>query len=198
MKTDEDSSQDVSHSSCLDYLGKTVLHSMKFTPPNDDNCKWCYCEDGHAEVIFILKRFDRFFTSPTSFQACQSVWCEPPKCKSFSVGTLCCDFTCLDNELFFGVPSFLTIPVILTTFVSILLIVAFWCIYRFKKSNTRRQEWEDVAKVPSIVISENLYLEMSVDIIEKNDQIDQLRKKISLLQHQLSYVESSKRAEDEV
>jgi hypothetical protein len=82
--------------------------------------------------------------------------------------------------------------------VSILLIAAFWCIYRFKKSNTRRQEWEDVAKVPSIVISENLYLEMSVDIIEKNDQIDQLRKKISLLQHQLSYVESSKRAEDEV
>jgi hypothetical protein len=82
--------------------------------------------------------------------------------------------------------------------VSILLLIVFWCIYRFKTSSTRRQDWEDVAKVPSIVISENLYLEMSVDIIEKNDEIDKLKKKISLLQHQLSYVESTKKAEDEV
>lgn len=48
MKTDEDPSH--SYKSCLDHMGKTVFHAMKFTPPNDDVCKWCYCDDGQAEV----------------------------------------------------------------------------------------------------------------------------------------------------
>lgn len=57
----------IPHKSCLDFMGKTVSHSMKYTPPNDDNCKWCYCEDGHAEVNiqfdswqFFYSIFDKF------------------------------------------------------------------------------------------------------------------------------------------
>ena len=48
IKIDEDSPH--SYKSCLDHMGKTVFHAMKFTPPNDDVCKWCYCDDGQAEV----------------------------------------------------------------------------------------------------------------------------------------------------
>ena len=52
LKADEDPSH--TYKSCLDHMGKTVFHAMKFTPPNDDVCKWCYCDDGQAEVSWTF------------------------------------------------------------------------------------------------------------------------------------------------
>lgn len=78
------------------------------------------------------------------------------------------------------------------------MVAIIWCVYRYKQAKERRKQWEDVSKLSSMVVSENLYLEMSVDIIEKSDEINELKKKISLLEHQLGYVECSIKAQDEV
>lgn len=49
--------------------------------PGPDLCQLCTCENGLPK-------------------SCKSVLCAPPQeCKSFQIGTNCCDFICLDNTL---------------------------------------------------------------------------------------------------
>ncbi|KAG5680119.1 hypothetical protein PVAND_009644 [Polypedilum vanderplanki] len=70
---------------CRDYTGRAIQHAMHFVPPGVDMCKLCICENGHAK-------------------SCRAVLCTPPPdCKSFQMGTSCCEFICLDDHL--GSPS---------------------------------------------------------------------------------------------
>ncbi|KAL7035461.1 hypothetical protein ACKWTF_008384 [Chironomus riparius] len=64
---------------CRDYTGRSVQHGMHFVPPGADICKLCVCDNGQAK-------------------SWRSVLCTPPSdCKSFQMGTTCCEFFCLDS-----------------------------------------------------------------------------------------------------
>ncbi|XP_075210769.1 uncharacterized protein LOC142318114 isoform X2 [Lycorma delicatula] len=65
---------------CFDYKGRTIAPGLHYIPgPN--TCTLCVCDNG----------------SP---RWCKAVLCTPPQnCKSFRVGTSCCEFICLDDTL---------------------------------------------------------------------------------------------------
>ncbi|KAK2713688.1 hypothetical protein QYM36_009534 [Artemia franciscana] len=67
-------------SSCQDLNGRTFPSGSHFVP-GPDTCTVCVCDDGGPKW-------------------CQAVLCAPPQdCKSFRVGTSCCDFICVDDYL---------------------------------------------------------------------------------------------------
>lgn len=71
------------------------MSGMHFVP-GPEKCKLCICENGQAKVgvdiKFWIETFQKLF-----FQNCRAVACTPPPdCKSFQMGTSCCEFLCLD------------------------------------------------------------------------------------------------------
>lgn len=65
---------------CINVHGVS-FDQGRFYVPGPDLCKLCVCDNGHPK-------------------GCKSVLCAPPQeCKSFQIGTNCCDFICLDNTL---------------------------------------------------------------------------------------------------
>lgn len=65
---------------CQDNNGRTVLEGSHFIP-GPDTCTLCVCDNSVAKW-------------------CKAVLCSPPQdCKSFTVGSTCCEFNCLDESL---------------------------------------------------------------------------------------------------
>ncbi|XP_021963306.1 uncharacterized protein LOC110858751 isoform X2 [Folsomia candida] len=65
---------------CPDLNGRKIPSGMHYVP-GPDECTLCVCEDGGPKW-------------------CKAVLCSPPTdCKSFRVGSSCCDFICLDDSL---------------------------------------------------------------------------------------------------
>lgn len=66
---------------CRDVNGKKVEQDAHYVPPGSDACRLCLCDNGHPK-------------------ACKAVLCTPPHdCKSFQIGSSCCEFICLDDTL---------------------------------------------------------------------------------------------------
>ncbi|KXJ76247.1 hypothetical protein RP20_CCG010016 [Aedes albopictus] len=66
---------------CRDMNGKKVEQDAHYVPPGNDPCRLCLCDNGHPK-------------------ACKAVLCTPPHdCKSFQIGSSCCEFICLDDTL---------------------------------------------------------------------------------------------------
>jgi len=65
--------------SCLDITGRTITGGNHYVP-GPDSCTVCLCDGGRPKW-------------------CQAVLCAAPKdCKSFRIGSSCCEFICLDNS----------------------------------------------------------------------------------------------------
>uniref|UniRef100_A0A4Y0BJS4 VWFC domain-containing protein n=1 Tax=Anopheles funestus TaxID=62324 RepID=A0A4Y0BJS4_ANOFN len=66
---------------CRDVNGKKVEQDAHYVPPGSDTCRLCLCDNGHPK-------------------ACKAVLCSPPHdCKSFQIGSSCCEFICLDDTI---------------------------------------------------------------------------------------------------
>uniref|UniRef100_A0A182I0X8 Uncharacterized protein n=2 Tax=Anopheles arabiensis TaxID=7173 RepID=A0A182I0X8_ANOAR len=66
---------------CRDMNGKKVEQDAHYVPPGSDTCRLCLCDNGHPK-------------------ACKAVLCSPPHdCKSFQIGSSCCEFICLDDTI---------------------------------------------------------------------------------------------------
>ncbi|EFX79752.1 hypothetical protein DAPPUDRAFT_304342 [Daphnia pulex] len=64
--------------SCQDINGRTITGGNHYVP-GPDSCTVCLCDGGKPKW-------------------CQAVLCAAPKdCKSFRIGSSCCEFICLDN-----------------------------------------------------------------------------------------------------
>lgn len=64
--------------SCQDITGRTIPGGNHYVP-GPDSCTVCLCDGGKPKW-------------------CQAVLCAAPKdCKSFRIGSSCCEFICLDN-----------------------------------------------------------------------------------------------------
>ncbi|VVC25490.1 Hypothetical protein CINCED_3A001137 [Cinara cedri] len=65
---------------CQDNNGRSVKEGMHYIP-GPDTCTLCVCDNSVAKW-------------------CKAVLCSPPQdCKSFTVGSTCCEFNCLDESL---------------------------------------------------------------------------------------------------
>lgn len=65
---------------CHDMHGQTIEQGRHYVP-GPDICRLCICDNGHSK-------------------ACKAVLCTPPQaCKSFQIGSSCCEFICLDDAL---------------------------------------------------------------------------------------------------
>jgi len=65
--------------SCLDITGRTIAGGNHYVP-GPDSCTVCLCDGGRPKW-------------------CQAVLCAAPKdCKSFRIGSSCCEFICLDDS----------------------------------------------------------------------------------------------------
>lgn len=65
---------------CKDVNGRIVEHGLHYVP-GPDTCRLCICDNGYAK-------------------GCKAVLCTPPSdCKSFQIGSTCCEFLCLDETL---------------------------------------------------------------------------------------------------
>lgn len=108
----------------------------------------------------------------------------------------CCEFICLDKKD----PeksSFSTRQVITLILASILVLVIILCCIcrfaqikkevekRFQKRKSKRNQERAEEATSNIAFSEDLYVKMSVDMITKNEEIDTLKKQISVLEDQL-------------
>lgn len=66
---------------CNDLHGINVENGRLYVPAGPDICRLCVCDNGQPK-------------------GCKAVLCAPPQeCKSFQIGSSCCDFICLDNTL---------------------------------------------------------------------------------------------------
>lgn len=60
---------------------RILFTDAHYVPPGNDPCRLCLCDNGHPK-------------------ACKAVLCTPPHdCKSFQIGSSCCEFICLDDTL---------------------------------------------------------------------------------------------------
>lgn len=65
---------------CTDIHGQSMEPGRHYVP-GPDICQLCICDDGQPK-------------------GCKAVLCSPPKnCKSFQVGSSCCEFICRDDTL---------------------------------------------------------------------------------------------------
>ncbi|KAJ6635130.1 hypothetical protein Bhyg_13713, partial [Pseudolycoriella hygida] len=65
---------------CMNTHGISI-ESGRMYVPGPDLCKMCFCDNGHPKN-------------------CKALLCTPPhECKSFQIGSACCDFVCLDDTL---------------------------------------------------------------------------------------------------
>ncbi|CAK1542244.1 unnamed protein product [Leptosia nina] len=63
---------------CTDLHGRLVTSGLHYIP-GPDTCTLCICDNGQPRV-------------------CKAVLCSPPQdCRSFRVGSTCCEFICLDD-----------------------------------------------------------------------------------------------------
>ncbi|XP_050424914.1 uncharacterized protein LOC126836014 isoform X2 [Adelges cooleyi] len=68
------------NANCQDYFGRNIVQGMHYVP-GPDTCTLCVCDNSVAKW-------------------CKAVLCSPPQdCKSFTVGSTCCEFNCLDDSL---------------------------------------------------------------------------------------------------
>lgn len=69
------------HSHCIDIHSRIVSQGLHYVPGGTNPCTLCICDKGGPKW-------------------CKSVLCSPPQnCKSFQVGSSCCEFKCLDDIL---------------------------------------------------------------------------------------------------
>lgn len=107
------------------------------------------------------------------------------------MGETCCEFTCLDDSLKTHEFRFEKKNVMRVTFACVLAVIAtvviascLVCLCRrikVKRSRTRTEK-----RASNVEFSEDLYLKMSVEMIEKNEEINNLKKKILILETQLN------------
>jgi len=102
------------YADCLDNNGRIVGEGKQYIP-GPDTCTLCVCDNSIAKW-------------------CLAVLCSPPQdCKSFTVGSICCEFNCLDESLKGDNINARSIASTVTAFLFFILIV--FLINRLHKRN---------------------------------------------------------------
>ncbi|XP_046966876.1 uncharacterized protein LOC124534878 [Vanessa cardui] len=117
---------------CTDLRGRLITNGMHYVP-GPDTCTLCICDNGVPKV-------------------CKAVLCSPPQdCRSFRVGTTCCEFICLDDVVKPAEGAEANVRVAAGGAAAIVLLTVALVVYRVRKQKRRRPpHTEDQRSLTSI------------------------------------------------
>ncbi|KAJ0175051.1 hypothetical protein K1T71_009192 [Dendrolimus kikuchii] len=109
---------------CTDLRGRVISHGLHYVP-GPDTCTLCVCDNG-------LPKF------------CKAVLCSPPQdCRSFRVGTTCCEFICLDDVVKPAEGAEANVRVAAGGAATVVLLTVALVVYRVRKQKRRRPPHTD-------------------------------------------------------
>ena len=118
------------------------------------------------------------------------------------MGSSCCEFICLDGTLTDGHENRKPLEVRKVLVFSLglagMIVVMSCCICFCKRIKTKHVQSQPAEDASKLAFSEDLYLKMSVEMIEKNEEITDLRKRIAALESQLNGGERSKKTTEQI
>ncbi|XP_069360355.1 uncharacterized protein [Maniola hyperantus] len=117
---------------CTDLRGRLISNGLHYVP-GPDTCTLCVCDNGLPKV-------------------CKAVLCSPPQdCRSFRVGTTCCEFICLDDVVKPAEGTEANVRVAAGGAAAIVLLTVALVVYRVRKQKRRRPpHMEDQRSLTSI------------------------------------------------
>ncbi|CAH2267311.1 jg14776 [Pararge aegeria aegeria] len=120
---------------CTDLRGRLISNGLHYVP-GPDTCTLCVCDGGLPKV-------------------CKAVLCSPPQdCRSFRVGTTCCEFICLDDVVKPAEATEANVRVAAGGAAAVVLLTVGLVVYRVRKQKRRRpRHTEDQRSLTSIGVS---------------------------------------------
>ncbi|XP_045775377.1 uncharacterized protein LOC123874182 isoform X1 [Maniola jurtina] len=117
---------------CTDLRGRLISNGLHYVP-GPDTCTLCVCDNGLPKV-------------------CKAVLCSPPQdCRSFRVGTTCCEFICLDDVVKPAEGTEANVRVAAGGAAAVVLLTVALVVYRVRKQKRRRPpHMEDQRSLTSI------------------------------------------------
>ncbi|XP_023946942.1 uncharacterized protein LOC112052187 isoform X2 [Bicyclus anynana] len=117
---------------CTDLRGRLIANGLHYVP-GPDTCTLCVCDNGVPKV-------------------CKAVLCSPPQdCRSFRVGTTCCEFICLDDVVKPAEGTEANVRVAAGGAAAVVLLTVAFVVYRVRKQKRRRPpHTEDQRSLTSI------------------------------------------------
>ncbi|XP_075979898.1 uncharacterized protein LOC142979032 [Anticarsia gemmatalis] len=114
----------IAQEQCTDLRGRLISHGLHYVP-GPDTCTLCVCDNGLPKV-------------------CKAVLCSPPQdCRSFRVGTTCCEFICLDDVVKPAEGAEANVRMAAGGAAAVVLLTVALVVYRVRKQKRRRPPHAD-------------------------------------------------------